>query len=268
MSEIAIIMTLHNRERFVEAAVRSVLTQSWADFTLHVVDDASSDSGPQIVERLAASDARVRLHREPRRGLVGTLRRAHEHALADPTVRYVGWVDSDDLLVRTALEETRAALESDARAGLVFTDHVRIDEHSRPLPGPSASTRACTPDALLTELLSFQFRLFRREVWERLEREEPWRGAIDASLTASPDYDFCLRASEVTPFVHVARPLYCYRQHAGQVSNARRVEQIENSARAVREALRRRGLSDRYELKVTLISRFEIAERRQRPTDG
>lgn len=252
MAEVAIIMTLFNRERFVEAAVRSVLTQSFRDLQLVVVDDQSTDASAEIVERLGATDPRIRLFREPKRGVVGTLRRAHEIVLAQQSKpAFVGWLDSDDLLVQSAVEESRAALIANPGAGLVYSDHIIINEKNETIARGECSKRPFSPDALLTSLISFQFRLFRTEVYEKC-------GGIDPELTASPDYDFCLRASEVAPFVYLPKPLYCYRVHPNSISTARRLEQIENSARAVRDALQRRGLSDRYRLKVTLLSRFEI----------
>ncbi len=240
-------MTLYNRAAFVEAAVRSVLTQTHRDLELVVVDDGSADGSPEIVERIAQGDPRVRLFREPHRGCVGTLIRAHELVRGD----YIGWVDSDDLLVATAVERCLAVLDQRADVGLVYTDHVKIDERGRIIDEPKRTTPRFTPDLLLTELVTFQFRLFRREVYQRC-------GGIDASLATSPDYDFCLRASEVAEFAHLPEALYCYRVHAGSISARRRIEQIENSARAVREAMKRRGLDAAHELRVTLISRFEI----------
>lgn len=246
-------MTLFNRERFVEAALRSALTQSFQDFEIFVVDDASTDGSAQIVERLAAADRRIRLFREPKRGVVGTLRRAHEivrlESAAPP--RFICWLDSDDLLVQTALEQTRAALLADPAAGLVYTDHIVINEKSETIALGENSKRQFSPDALLTSLISFQFRLFRFDLYEKC-------GGINPDLTASPDYDFCLRASEVAPFIHLSQPLYCYRVHDHSISTTRRLEQIENSSRAVRDALKRRGLDGRFRLKVTLLSRFEI----------
>lgn len=246
-------MTLFNRERFVEAAVRSVLTQSCPDLELIVVDDSSTDGSADVVERLAAADPRVKLFREPKRGVVGTIRRAHDIVLRESQTRprFIGWLDSDDLLVKTAVQETRDCLLANPDAGLVYTDHVVINERNETTSAGKRSQRPFTPDALLTDLISFQFRLFRSEVYERC-------GGISPDLTASPDYDFCLRASEVTPFVHLPRPLYCYRVHPASISTSRRLEQIENSARAVRDAIKRRGLDRQYRLKVTLLSRFEI----------
>ncbi|MBX9735686.1 MAG: glycosyltransferase [Phycisphaerales bacterium] len=254
MPTVSIIMTLFNREAFVESALRSVLTQTFGDLEVVVVDDGSTDASREVVRQVASSDIRVRLFCEPHRGCVGALRRAHELTRGE----FVGWVDSDDLLVSSAVERCLGVLRARPEIGLVYTDHVKIDQHGRIIPEPVRVARPFTPDLLLTELVSFHFRLFRREVYERC-------GGIGADLATSPDYDFCLRASEVAKFAHVPEALYCYRVHPGSISASRRIDQIESSARAVRDALARRGLDAEHELRVTLISRFEIIPKRPDP---
>lgn len=248
--QISILTTVFNRAAYLEAAVRSVRTQTYADFEHILFDDGSTDGSLELAHRLARADPRVRVVESPHLGVVGALQAAHRHARG----RFVGWLDSDDLLVQTALQETHAALDHDAGAGLVFTDHVLIDEHSRVIPEPARRVRPFSPERLLTEFVTFHFRLFRREVFEAC-------GGIDASLTAAPDYDFCLRASEVCRFTHLPRVLYCYRTHAGSISVSRRAEQVENSRRAVQAALARRGLDGRFVLDVGADGRFALRAR-------
>lgn len=249
--EISLLTTVFNRAAYLESAVRSVRTQTFADFEHILFDDGSTDGSLDIARRLARDDPRLRVIESSHLGVVGALRAAHEHARG----RLIGWLDSDDLLVQTALEETHAALQRDAGAGLVFTDHVLIDERSAVVPEPARPVRPFTPDRLLTEFVTFHFRLFRREVYDAC-------GGIDPSLTAAPDYDFCLRAAEVCRFIHLPRVLYCYRAHAGSISVARRAEQIENSRRAVQAALVRRGLEGRFELVVGHDGVFSLKARK------
>lgn len=244
---ISIITTVRNRERFLEAAVRSVRTQTFTDFEHILFDDGSEDGSLPLARRLAAEDPRLRVIESHHLGVVRALKKAHEHARAP----LIGWLDSDDLLVETALEETRDALARDPDAGLVFTDHLLIDEHAGLIPEPPRPKPPFAPEHLLTELLTFHFRLFNRTVFDSC-------GGIDDSFTTAPDYDFCLRASEVCRFIHLPKPLYCYRQHPGAISSTRRFEQIENSRRAVENALIRRGLNDRFALKVDISARFSL----------
>lgn len=253
---VSIVMVNHNRARFIEAALRSVLTQTWSDLEVVVWDDGSSDGSVEVVKRVAATDRRVRLHRGEHQGVVAAQREAN--ALARGGL--VGWVDSDDLLVRTALEETVAHLEAHPTSGLVYTQHVVIDAENRSAGLGARCAIPYSPRRLLVDFMTHHFRLFRREVWERT-------GGVDGSLATSPDYDFCLRASEVTEITHLARPLYCYRVHPGQISAERRLEQIASAAAAVRAALARRGMAAELELTVEVRSRFSLTPR-QPPTDG
>ncbi len=240
-------MTLYNRARWVEAAARSVLTQTEKDLELVIVDDASTDGSLGIARRLAREDPRVRVYAEPHRGVVGTLKRAHELTHG----RFIGWLDSDDLLVADAVSKCLSVLDAQPSVGLVYTDHVEIDESGRFIREGTRSKIPYSRDALLTDLMTFQFRLMRRSVFDQC-------GGIDESFTAAPDYDFCLRASEVTEFAYLPVPLYCYRMHSESISSTRQYEQITNSQRAVENALRRRGLADRFRLKLSLRAHFEI----------
>ena len=133
----------------------------------------------------------------------------------------------------------------------VYSDHVEIDEAGKVIREGTRSKIPYSRDALLTDLMTFQFRLMRRTVFDAC-------GGIDESYTAAPDYDFCLRASEVTDFAYLPEPLYCYRMHGESISATRQYEQITNSQRAVENALRRRGLAEKVRLKMTLRARFEL----------
>ena len=54
MSElVSVVMPVHNAEKFIEDAIRSVMQQTYQNWELLVVDDASTDSSMRIVDRLA-----------------------------------------------------------------------------------------------------------------------------------------------------------------------------------------------------------------------
>jgi GT2 family glycosyltransferase len=98
--------------------------------------------------------------------------------------------------------------------------------------------------------------LYRRDAYERA-------GGINTSFMTAQDYDFCLRMSEVTEIACIPEPLYLYRMASDSISHVKRLEQIESSARAIREALVRRGLADRAELRVEIVGKFSIRPKGQ-----
>jgi GT2 family glycosyltransferase len=112
-------------------------------------------------------------------------------------------------------------------------------------------TRCQTPyskDRLLVDFMTFHFRLIRRSVYDQV-------GGINENFKRAEDYDLCLRISEVTEVQHIKRPLYYYRQHADNVTK-NQLEQIQWAYEATTEALKRRGLDDRYRIDLEIASKF------------
>lgn len=243
-------MPVRDRARFVEAAIRSVLTQSWADLELLVLDDGSTDGSADLADRLAVADPRCRVLRRPPRGVAPALAELYSLARGE----LLGVVDSDDLLVKSAIERCVQQLYAHPSVGVVYTQHLMIDENNQPKGLGYRSTIPFDKDRLLVEFMTLAFRLIRKDCYHAV-------GGLDPSLPAAPDYDLCLKLSEVTEFRRIDEPLYLYRVHPGMISKARRAEQLAASRLAVERALTRRGLDATYRLDVDAAGQFRLVPR-------
>ena len=73
---VSVLMAVHNGASTVQAAVDGILAQTFTDFELVILDDASTDDTPDILQTAAARDARVRLlYSEQNQGLTRSLNR-------------------------------------------------------------------------------------------------------------------------------------------------------------------------------------------------
>ena len=190
---------------------------------------------------------------------------AGEHAGASNSINaaahllsgeYLGWIDSDDALAPTALEETAAVLDSKPNVGMVYTDYLTMDETGR-VVGPGSRTKIpYSKDRLLIDFMTFHFRLMRRELFDAA-------GPLDSSLDSAEDYDLCLKLSEMTEIAHLARPLYLYRVHKGSVSSEQRLRQIMSSKEAIARALMRRGMEGHFDIEVEIVGRFRLRRKNQ-----
>jgi glycosyltransferase involved in cell wall biosynthesis len=248
-----IIIATYNREKYVAAALKSVLAQT-RDFELVVWDDGSTDQTLTIVRDLADKDPRVRIVASENRGQCFAL----NTAAAMTRGEYLGWLDSDDLLAPTALEETAAVLDARPEVGLVYTRYMTIDAAGRLGEIGKRCLIPYSPQRLLLDFMTFHFRLIRREAFERA-------GGLDESMVAAADYDLCLKLSELTQVAHVPKPLYLYRVHDDSISVQRRLEQIMQSRDAIARALVRRNMDSEFEAHVELVGRFQL-RRKNRQT--
>jgi glycosyltransferase involved in cell wall biosynthesis len=109
MPRVAVLLPVRDAGRTLRAAAVSMLRQSLRDLELVVVDDGSRDATPQVLDRLAARDRRVRVVRGPGEGIAGALQRG----LAACDAEVVARMDADDVAWPGRLERQVAALAAD-----------------------------------------------------------------------------------------------------------------------------------------------------------
>lgn len=159
------IMPAYNAEKYIEAAVQSVLAQTWTDFELIVVDDCSQDATASIVQRLAGEDGRIFLLRNPENSGVSASRNA---GIAKAQGAWIAFLDSDDLWRADKLEKQLALLEGRPDAVLSYTASAFIDEEGRPYAYiQEAEAETVYKTLLRKNLLSCSSVMVRRDVMLR-----------------------------------------------------------------------------------------------------
>ncbi len=237
--KISLILNSYNPSHYLQLAIESVLQQTYEDFELLIWDDGSSDDSLDIARSLAANDERVRVIAAPHRGRGEALKAAISATTGD----YLGWIDRDDYLVANALERPAAILDKNPQVGMVYSDYLDIDSQGTSLGLGYRCHIPYSRDRLLTDFITFHFRLIRRDIYNQA-------GGIDPAFEYAEDYDLCLRISELTEIYHLPEPLYHYRHHADNASRAQASLQQARSQCAINNALRRRGLQDTLQLQI------------------
>lgn len=240
-------MAVYNRDRYLAGAIDSVLCQSFSDWELHIVDDCSTDNSLAIAQDYADRDPRIKVYAQrPNRGCGYSLR----SALSQCNAQYLGWLDSDDELMPTALETMVRYLNDHPGAGMVYSKYHTMDLNGHDTGLGYRCGIPYSPDRLLVDLMIFHFHVIRSDDYHRV-------GGMNPELTAALDYDFCLRASEAMRIDSVPEVLYRYRQHADSMSVKDRTVQIEHSKQAIERALARRGMSETHRLEIQTRFRLE-----------
>ena len=230
---ISLVMTVYNREKYLEEAINSVLQQTRKDFELLIWDDASTDNSVAIAKSFSKQDSRVRVVVGKHSGHSKSLQSAIEATKGS----FIGQVDSDDILAPNALDETAKVLEQNDQVGLVYTNHLVIDPDSNIIGEGARCKVLYSKEQILSNFMTFHFRLIRRTVFDLV-------GGINTDFIYAQDYDLCLRLSEVTEVCHINQPLYFYRAHAENISHQKRLDQTYFMEKAVSEAKQRRKMTN------------------------
>jgi Glycosyl transferase family 2 len=125
---VSVCMSCFNAERYLEQAMRSILDQTHRNLELIVIDDLSSDSTPQIIDRLAREDDRIRVLRNPtNRGTYVSRNQAFAQARGE----FFTVMDADDFALPERLARQVANLLAHPERIGVWTDWVRMFDDGR-----------------------------------------------------------------------------------------------------------------------------------------
>lgn len=117
---ISIIIPVYNAEKYLRRCIESVLSQSFTEFELILVDDGSKDKSPQICDEYESRDTRVRVIHKANGGVSA----ARNDGLDIAKGEYVTFIDSDDWVEREYLE----TLSNYRNYDIVFFSHRMIYE--------------------------------------------------------------------------------------------------------------------------------------------
>ena len=215
---VSVIIPTFNHARYLAQAIGSVLAQSYAHHEIVVVDDASTDDTPRVLERfpmvrVVKLDANIGLSRARNAGIEAS------------RGEYLVFLDADDWLRHSALEIGVAQLQQRANLAFASGAYALIDPAGNVTNYPE---RDCPADDHYLALLAGNYvgalsaAIFRRD-------EVVAAGGFDSTLDACEDYDLLLRIARVSSVGCHRAVVTDYRQHGDNMSS--------NAARMLRAAI-------------------------------
>lgn len=202
---ISVILPVYNAEKYVAIAVESVLTQTFSNFELLLIDDGSTDGSLPILQRYAARDDRITLITRENRGLVASLNEGITLARG----KWLARMDADDISLPHRFERQIAWLNqthADICGSWAQAFGTRSTMWRYPL-----SHEACEVQLLFDVPVAHPAVMAHKNVFRSL--------GYDSRFAQVEDYDIWQRAwAAGFTFANIDEALLRYRTHAGQVS--------------------------------------------------
>lgn len=227
---VSVVMPMHNAAAYVEAAVRSVLDQTWRELELVAVDDGSTDATPTRMQRLASEDARIVILQQRQQGVTGALRAGCDVARG----RFIARLDADDLAMPDRLERQVTVFEAMPDLVLLGTAaEVFDDVGGRFVHRPSQRDALIRREMKRANTFVHSSIMMRRETYHHV-------GGYRGTFPHAEDYDLWLRLAEHGKVANLEDPLVRHRVHSGQVSSQALRQQALGALGAASAARRRR----------------------------
>lgn len=236
---VSVVMSVFNGRPFVAQAVESILAQSFRDFELILIDDASTDDSGLEMAQYAERDSRVVLLRNQEN--LG-LTRCLNIGLAKAQGEFIARQDADDVSLPDRLAKQVAALEAEQDLALIGAGVIEIDAQGK----QGATSLQPSLPAVIQRKMLFENSFFHPSVmWRRgLFAENNLR--YDESFVYGQDYELFSRAMWKLKVANLAQPLMLFRAHAGQVSKDRADSQQRLADRTAWQNFQHYGLAGEF----------------------
>ena len=162
-------MPVYNSEKNLSACVDSVLSQTYEDFELILVDDGSTDSSPAICDEYASRDSRVRVIHKTNGG-VSSARNAGLTFLQGRG--FVFFSDSDDTLESNALQIMYQAVDWENVDMLIAGYNIYDENGERVSSMEKGRVKLISRDSALEEMFSPKEHRYQGYLWNKLFRKE------------------------------------------------------------------------------------------------
>ena len=229
---VSVVMPMRDADQFLNAAVKSILTQTFADFEFIIVDDGSRDGSRRRAEEYEAADTRVLVLSSPGRGIVAAL----NHGIGLARGSLIARMDADDVALPHRLATQVAALDARPEVGVVGSYYTAIDIRGRALRDIVLPAAADTIRQRLSagNCIAHPTVMMRRDAVLTA-------GLYRTDFPLCEDYDLWLRLSETTDIVNLPEILLLYRLHPAQVTATGVERRLQSEVAAMNDALQRRG---------------------------
>lgn len=212
---ISVIIPCYNAEKYISETIESVINQTHRNLEIIIIDDGSTDNSSAAIKALADKDSRIFYHFQQNKGMCA----ARNAGLRFAAGEYILFLDNDDVIEKSFLEDRCAFLTANPEYGLCGGEVVKIDERGRILP--SDYTERAPTENMLDEILLYRKNvssipsnlLMRRSVLESSGV------AFNESLNSTGDKYFLIQMARATKCSDAAASAVKYRIHGGSVSS-------------------------------------------------
>lgn len=204
---VSIIMPVYNTEKYLSAAIKSVIDQTYVNWELIIVNDESPGDTRHVVKMF--TDSRIKYIEQSNSGPAATRNTGMYSSNGD----FIAFLDSDDIWHNNKLEKQISIFTHKPDIGVVYSQRETIDEDGNTITGylPKLYNGMVLNKLWVDNFVCNSSAIISRKIFNKI-------GGMNKNLRMSEDWEYWLRIACYFKFDYVDEPLVKYRVHDEQVS--------------------------------------------------
>lgn len=217
MPLVSVLMPAFNTEAYIADSIESILRQSFKNFELVILDDASSDRTYEVIQNYAKKDERIRVYKNKKNLNIAETR----NKLVDLALGiYIAWQDADDISTPDRLESQVKCLEKYEKVGMVggFLQFFG-DDKKESIRKYNKLDKDIRKNIFFYSPVAQPVAMIRKEALTTT-------GKYGKNLSPAEDIDMSFRIGENWEFYNIQKVLLKYRNHYNS-STYKKLKKIE-----------------------------------------
>lgn len=211
--KISVIVPLHNVQDYLDTCIASIAEQTYSNIEIILVDDGSVDDSPQICDRWAQKDHRIRVIHKEKEGISV----ARNTALDLCTSEWITFVDSDDWIHHETLEKMMQAARHES-AKLVMASYRRVKDGESVTVKPIGALSYEVVNAEDAIRLLYTGNIHQTVAWAKLYHRSLWeRHRFPVGKRNEDEFTTYKLMYEAGKIVHATDEIYFYRTRQGSM---------------------------------------------------
>ncbi len=230
---ISVIVPIYHVEKYIEKCIQSMIDQTNKDFELILVNDGSTDASMTIAEALLCkSSLNYKVINTENRGVSA----ARNTGVKQATGEYVIYIDSDDYVSDTLIQDMIALISENPESDLFFCNFVVLSNGQK--LGKEYlkwDTKSLSPEEAQNINLERRIKFLLPTMLLRREYIQKYSIYFDEEVRYSEDIQYIWKAMAYTkhPIIYLNKTLYYYIFHGGSTMSASGVEKMLTGCKGI-----------------------------------
>ncbi len=251
---VSVVLPIYNVEKYLEKCIESVVNQTYKNLEIILVDDGSPDNCPEICDRWAEKDNRIKVVHKKNAGLGMARNSGIENATGD----YICFFDSDDFVELNTIEKAYKSIE-ESSADVVCFGFTSVDENEIAINSfmPSPPKNIFEGEEVQSDFLPNLIYSLPSENWRlnmsscmamfsmELIRKINWKFVSEREILSEDVYSLIELYKYVNKVVILNEALYFYRENTSSLSRTYRKDRFQKVKRC-------------YELTASLCRKLKL----------